>query len=227
MKKKLFTLLLLIFLLSGCTGKYEIEIYKGEVIEDVYYMYSKEELGNSDPYDKTLEIAANNDNNGDFLTYDSKKNITDGNKKGVRVRKNFTSISDYKENSLVFGTCYLATSLTNHEDYITVRTTNSFQCFDYINELTEVDIVIKSNHKLKSTNADEIKGHSYIWHINKENATNKPIELVLHSKKYVWNYNNEVIKRLGLIILILGGTLLVGFTGYNTYKNKQDKANNI
>lgn len=222
-KVKLLTLILFIILITGCDGTYEIEIYKNKVTETTYAWYENSELNNVSAYDKTQEIAIKYDDNGDFLTHDSKKEIKKDNLSGVKLIRNYKTITEFKEDSLILGSCYIATSLTNYEDYITLKTTQEFTCFNDIKEFENIEIKIKTNHKVKEHNADKKKGHTYYWYINKDNYKNKPISIKMDKDDYVFNYDNEIIKRLFLIISVVGGTVLVITFIYKIYtKNKKD-----
>lgn len=222
MKKKI-VLFLILFLLTGCDGTYELEIYNNQVTEKATAWYNQEEV-TKDIYDYTVELSAKYDDNGDFLRYDRKKTLQKKNQKGLQLINKYSSIEDYKENSNILGYCYIAQSITNYEkDYITVKTANEFTCMKEIEEVDNVTIAIKSNHKLKETNADKVKGHTYYWYINKDNYENKPISLVLYSDRYVLNYDNIIFKRLGLIILVISGTVLITFVIYQLYQRKNEQ----
>lgn len=220
--KKIILLLVVIFLVTGCSGKYELEIKNEKVIEKTTALYDKNDV-NEDPYEYTQELSLKYDDNGDFLRYDEKKNIHKKNLIGVELTNFYDSIEEFKDFSKVINYCYAAKNITNYDDYITIKTSNEFTCIDEIEELDEVTIVIKSNHKLKSTNADKKKGATYYWYINKDNYKEKPISLVLHSNKKVWYY--DVLKKLILIISVIGGTVLVAFTGYKLYRKREENVN--
>lgn len=223
--KKVLLLVFMLFLLSGCKMKYEVEIYNNKVTEKTYINYSKQELNGQDPYDMTLNLIAETGDNGDFLISDYRKNIN--NNTGVMLVNKYKNINNFKMNTAFFGACYVANNFTDLNDYITIKTSNKFSCLDEIEGLENIDIVIKTNHKVKENNADEKKGSSYIWHITKENSDNKPIIIQMYKKKYVFNYNNEIFKKIGLIILVVGGTLLVIYIVYNWFKYRDIKSNNI
>ena len=221
MKKKIL-LVIIVFLITGCSGKYELEIKNEKVIEKTTALYNSKEVL-KDPYEHTLDISLKYDDNGDFLIHETKKNVKDGDKVGVELTNNYHSIDDFKNYSQIINRCYNANNITNTNNTITIKTSNEFTCLEKIEELDEVTIVIKSNHKLKSTNADKKKGATYYWYINKDNYKEKPISLVLHSNKKVWYY--DVLKKLILIILVIGGTVLVAFTGYKLYRKREDNVN--
>ena len=221
MKKKIL-LVIIVFLITGCSGKYELEIKNEKVIEKTTALYNSKEVL-KDPYEHTLDISLKYDDNGDFLIHETKKNVKDGDKVGVELTNNYHSIDDFKNYSQIINRCYNANNITNTNNTITIKTSNEFTFLEKIEELDEVTIVIKSNHKLKSTNADKKKGATYYWYINKDNYKEKPISLVLHSNKKVWYY--DVLKKLILIILVIGGTVLVAFTGYKLYRKREDNVN--
>ena len=221
MKKKIL-LVIIVFLITGCSGKYELEIKNEKVIEKTTALYNSKDVL-KDPYEHTLDVSLKYDDNGDFLMYETKKNVKDGDKVGVELTNNYHSIDEFKNYSQIINRCYNANNITNINNTITIKTSNEFTCLEKIQELDEVTIVIKSNHKLKSTNADKKKGATYYWYINKDNYKEKPISLVLHSNKKVWYY--DVLKKLILIILVIGGTVIVAFTGYKLYRKREDNVN--
>lgn len=221
MSKKII-LLILILLLTGCSGTYELEIKNEKVIEKTTALYDSSKVV-GDPYEYTKKLSLKYDDNGDFLSYETKKNISKKDKTGVELTNKYDSIEEFKEESKIINYCYIARSITNYEnDYLTLKTSSEFTCFRDVEELEKVTIVIKSNHKLKETNADRIKNHTYYWDITKDNYKEKPISLTLYSDKYVWNYDNEILKRLILIILVIGGTVLLALHIYKIYKDKED-----
>lgn len=226
-KYKLVFLLLFVFLITGCDGSYKIEIYKDKVNEESYVWYKNDELNGINPYDKTLEIARKYEDNGDFLTHDSKKDITKSGYTGFKITRKYSSIDEFKSESRILGSCYLATNLSNHTEYITLRTTQEFTCYDMVEEFENIEIAVKTNHKVKEHNADKKKGNTYYWYINRDNYKNKPISIKMSKDDYVWNYDNEVFKRLGLIILVIGGTLMLVYVCYNVYNKKQQDINKI
>ena len=221
MKKKIL-LIITIFLITGCSGKYELEIKNGKVIEKTTALYNRKDVV-KDPYEYTVDVSLKYDDNGDFLMYETKKNVKDSNKVGIELTNNYDSIDEFKSYSQIISRCYNANNITNINNTITIKTSNEFTCFGKIEELDEVTIVVKSNHKLKETNADKKKGATYYWYINKDNYKEKPISLVLHSNKKVWYY--DVLKKLILIISVIGGTVLIAFTGYKLYRKREDNVN--
>lgn len=223
MSKKLFLLIVILIFIPGCSGTYKLEVYNEKIIEKTTFLYSIFTLDNEDPYEYTKKLAIKYKDNGDFLSANKKRNIKKKNKIGFELTKTHENVGNYVENSKFVNACYIARNITSYDnDFITLKTSKEFTCFEQVEELENVTIAIKSNHKLKETNADETKGHTYYWHINKDNYKDKPISLVLYTDKFVWNYDNEILKRLFLIIFVIGGTVLVSRKVYNIYKEKED-----
>ncbi len=222
MKKKIL-LIFSVFLLTGCSGNYEIEIYNDQVTEKTTPWYQKSEVS-KDVYEYTQELSLKYDDNGDFLRCNEKKEVAKDEQIGIELKNHYSSISDYQENSPVLDYCYIAHNVTSYEnDLITLKTSKEFTCMKDIEELEKVTIAIESNHKLKETNADKVKNNTYYWYIDKDNYENKPISLVLYENKYVWNYKNKNIKRLFLILIVIGGTVLLSSSIYKIYLKEKDR----
>ena len=79
--------------------------------------------------------------------------------------------------------------------------------------LDELDIIIKSNHKLKETNADSINGYEYTWHFDQNNYKDGNVYLKLYKDKYVFNYENEftiqIIIISAFVLTILISTFII------------------
>lgn len=221
MKKKFILLVFGIFLLTGCDGTYELEIVDNTVIEKATPWLLSSEV-TTEPYEYIREESLKYDDNGDFLKHDTKKTLKKDDKTGVELLNHYKSIKDFGEQSNIINYCYVAQNVASTpKEYTVIKTSNEFTCMEDIKDLENVTISIKSNHKLKETNADKVKGHTYYWYINRENYQNKPISLVLYSNKYVWNYNNKGLGTIGLLILTIGGTVLVISSIYRIYQRKE------
>ena len=66
MKKKIL-LIFSVFLLTGCSGNYEIEIYNDQVTEKTTPWYQKSEV--------SKELSLKYDDNGDFLRCNEKRKL--------------------------------------------------------------------------------------------------------------------------------------------------------
>lgn len=248
-KKKLFICLLFVFLLSGCSVNYDIEIKddtikvngklveldknkwddvvvdnsSGEVdkdvpIEDSEVDHSKltfEDLVNS----KTIEAdeATRREGLEKFKTKDE-LGIT------YEEEYNWKDTSDFSQIAGV-NTCYdYFTVLRNNDEksgneQLIISTSAKNYCFDMYPNLESITVNLKTNHKVVSHNADQVKDNNYVWNINKNNASQKTMQIIL-SEETVFTMN------WGLIFVIGGVILGIGIL-YLVIKSKSINANKI
>ncbi len=248
-KKKLFICLLFVFLLSGCSVNYDIEIKddtikvngklveldknkwddvvvdnsSGEVdkdvpIEDSEVDHSKltfEDLVNS----KTIEAdeATRREGLEKFKTKDE-LGIT------YEEEYNWNDTSDFSQMAGV-NTCYdYFTVLRNNDEesgneQLIISTSAKNYCFEMYPNLESITVNLKTNHKVVSHNADQVNDNNYVWNINKNNASQKTMQIIL-SEETVFTMN------WGLIFVIGGVILGIGLI-YLVIKNKSINANKI
>ena len=104
------------------------------------------------------------------------------------------------------------------DDVITIDTGNDFKCYEYYENLETVKVVLKTNHKVISTNADEQNGDTYIWNFSKD--SNKSIN--------VSYYKSDVKKSVNIkgIVIVLCIVSFIGIVSYFVLK-KMKKSNEI
>ena len=81
-----------------------------------------------------------------------------------------------------------------------------FNCFNKYSELDDVTINIDSSLEVESSNADEVNGNIYTWNINKSNADNKPINIVLKPN----TEQKEKQRQLSVVLLVIAAFILLG-----------------
>ena len=106
--------------------------------------------------------------------------------------------------SYAINQCYDKFSAIVEEDYI-ILSTNKFNKCIVDNNVDEIKIHLKTNHRVKENNADEIDKYNYYWNINKSNYDYKNIYIMLYRDKYVFNYEGEAIPYIigSVIVAIL------------------------
>lgn len=104
--------------------------------------------------------------------------------------------------------CYKYFSIVDNQagNGVILSTSNKNLCFEQYPLLEEITITLKTNHKVEEHNADETVDGKYIWKINKNNYSNKSIQI---------NLLDETEKKLdlSLFILLVSVILLVVFIG--------------
>ena len=126
--------------------------------------------------------------------------------------------------------CYQYVTVMNQDKdkELLISTSREFLCFDKYDNLDDVTVTITSKYKLKDTNADEVSRHTYRWFINKENAKDKYLYLVLNTDE----------KDLNLLERIIEGDFTNTFTIFLTvfviisiiiflFKKKGDRKNRV
>lgn len=218
--KKIGILILMMFVITGCTVKYDIKIDNDEIKEiaefvqdnsvdwneklDTFWGYSVNEFMEQNY--KTYTGALNGDSENYYtmekeegVEYYKKERILTSNKNGIKFLYNFT-----KENyglSKIATYCYQNINYSSKDKKISIKTTDQFECFNYYEMLDEVVVNVTTswNYKVISHNADKVDGEKYTWIINRDNALNKPIEIEL---KRVINWRLILIIAVPSIIIV-------------------------
>ncbi len=232
-------ILVLSFILCGCSATYNIEITNNKVIEDLTFLedaskindkvLSKEEIEGTEyeeageSYKKLVDDEYKIETQA-FVNEGSayyKKSLIDSDKYGLNYKYSF-DISNYNDSyiansaSRMFnfmdygGTLYISTSTEIAKDY--------FENFDTLDKIT---VHIKSSYKVKNNNADRTSGYNYYWDITNSNYKDKKIYLELDKNKEISNYEgkNTTFLIVGLCIAIFAFIVII-------FLNKKRKKNN-
>lgn len=233
MKKRKIILLILVLipLLFGCNAnaEYSLVVYDNEVSENVNLLLMNN-TDNSSKITDELEyptIALDNevfdtytDEKIDGVPYYTKKRIDKNGLIGINYFYKFDT-DNYKDSS-AFNFCYDNASFIKEDKYLILSTNKFNKCIeDY--DVDEIKIHLKTNHKVKQNNADEVDGYNYYWRINKSNYDDKNIYIMLYKNKYVFNYEGEAIPYIigSIIIAILVLTVII------VLRKKSKKNNNV
>ena len=181
MKKRMFLLILLCFILCGCSAEVNIELTKYSVTEDTI-LYIDE----SDPeilsdyklifrenmpiyYDVTLAEEDPDQAVSGIRYYDFKK--TEQNYGYDLNYKHQFNLEDYNNSRLLrnsFKSAYVEKD--NKEDIIEFYTDNEgIKMMKNYPQLTSVKVNIKTDLLVLETNADSVNGNVYTWNFNKDN----------------------------------------------------------
>lgn len=221
MKKKiLFLVFIALFFLTGCTPRFTYEINDGKITEiaDIQVDASTKDEEIKD-YADYYSLGENNDFK---LTINRK----DGFANVVAKGKELDLQSYFDRESSYFNKCFERTYfLTDKKEKKISIGTGQFKCLDldYL-EIPEVDVVIKTKHKVYINNADSAKYGTYTWHFDYDNFKNKNITIVLSDSKYVWYYK---YMNIFIGIVVIAAVLVVLWLFISFFKGKSNKANRI
>ena len=203
MKIKYMLIIALIIVLTGCKSIYKLEIKDGVFKENIFINTAGDD-NNNIKYFSDNKFYAIMDGASNFIEY--KKKIKNDEVKFSYVYKNE---DEYRE-STILKTCFKAYSVIDQGKYYILSTSNGIKCATEEDAvlLDDLDVVIKSNHKLKETNADIIDDYKYTWHFNKDNYKDGNVYIKLYKNKYVFNYENEFTIQV-IIIAVFVLTILI------------------
>jgi len=209
---KLFKYLLIIFvvlLITGCNINYNLEISDSKISENIsittentienYLLMSHKQypLHHSRDIEYDKEIKRNDKTIIMRLHYDYDfKNLFNAN-----------SLNKYFYNR----------NIKVDDDYILI----SLKDMSGFAPNVDFDIVIKTENKVVSNNADKIKGHSYIWHVDGNNKDKMDIEI-----KIKRGTTPTVVERNMYIVYIVIAIVVVAISviAFITYRRR--KVNN-
>ena len=170
--KKLFILFGVIFLLTGCTGSYEINF--GDVIDEKIvltydgdlYDFVKDIDGDSAYVEKEL-LEENIPSLKDFSGYyDKKVELVNNN---TEITLNYSYTYDNFENSFLIDKCFEKSSFINNSDYYYVSLGGFFDCYN----TGDFVLKVKSDYEIIEENSDRYEDGYYIWDIKNTNDDNK------------------------------------------------------
>ena len=232
MKKRIFIIIVLLLFTTGCTCEYNLSIENNIFKEETKITSStSNELSSFStswkiPTDKSeynvgLDPESTIEFNSNLYKYNLSGNV-------LSFKYDF-SISDYPNSSAV-SNCYNTLNIINRIDSIIISTSKENKCFDNYPNLEALKINIKIDTSVKSHNADVVNGNTYTWNITKNNANNKPINLVLTNNNNSGTNNNQndkhTTEKKDYTLYIFCGILLVimlcAYFIINKIKNNKD-----
>lgn len=204
MKKYKIVLLIVILLsLTGCSFEYNMKIDTNTISEEnIVYIPNTDKNDIKQEVEKLVSRYTGPTNS---LGMYKQSVIEDNNNFGMSYKKNYDTLNDYN-NSLSFSICYDNYKLIKEKDKIVISTSKRFNCFNKYSELDDVTINIDSSLEVESSNADEVNGNIYTWNINKSNADNKPVNIVLKPN----TEQKEKQRQLSVVLLVIAAFILLG-----------------
>ncbi len=216
-KVKIFIIVMFLILLSGCDATYELNIKNDKITEKLTVIETDKSI-----FDKVNDAGWTvRDSFEAFLTGDDfadedykAKSLNTDDELGIEYT---SSSSKSVDNLSILNQCYTNYKVNINDDIVTVDTGTDFGCYEYYENLDKIKVILKTNHKVISTNADSMEDGSYIWNITKEG--NKQIQISY--------YESIVDNSLSLktIMLIVGIIVIIGIAFvviYNKIKNKNN-----
>lgn len=239
--KLIYSLVFFVLFVTGCSVTYNVEIYNSEVREefeifnmnssdwDVTYDVGDEDIGPSE-YDDSVSktyrqlIEEDLDSNtpafiGRGEVYYKKELISAENLLGIKYSYNY-DINEYSDSTLA-NECFKYFNVLDENKKYIISTSQGAKCLDNYENLNNITIHLKTNHKVITNNADRVEGYNYYWDINKSNSSIKSIYIELSKYDYVFNYEDRITKAL---IVTVSVAILIFIV--IIFLRKRDKRNN-
>lgn len=174
MKKKIFILIMILFLTTGCDTTYNF-ILDEETITESLQIINKDKSTWNDF--KLFRDGKSNDVYAVHL-YETDRYDRDD-ELGVTYSEDMSFINYIHSLSMVYyGIELMGEANYNYDDEKIVLEINSLdRIYAKYETLKNLTIKVQTNHEIISHNADEIKNNAYYFYITKENANNKNIKL--------------------------------------------------
>lgn len=233
--KKYFSIVLLSFLLCGCTCEYNLKIDNNNYQEKLSIISSdssENELFTDDliiniNYDKYLISSEITEKIEDEEYYDVKRDDN-----SIALSYNYINSSVSK--STLALKCFDKVTIYKQSENIFITTSEKFKCFDEYDKLDSVEVVLEIDGKSISNNADKVDGNKYIWNYNRKNI-NKPINISAtlerentsltsssSGKKTQYKQNDY-----NIFIIILFILLIISYIVYRIIKKQGDNNNKV
>lgn len=220
MKKIL--ILLMIFIITGCSINYEININQDNTLDEAIYFTEKKDVltkygtSISNAVSNVKEFFLSGENNIEpEIILNNKTTFKNNDEDSIsyKLNKNFDNVDDYSKS--LFFNYYFETSKVNSNNgtYIIYGSKFNYEnvkklttSYKYTFNLDNIIIKIHSDYVVTETNATGIdkKNNDYYWTVNEENASNFELKLTYSkNNKFIYSEtekSNVVEKIAGNII---------------------------
>ena len=220
---KKWSLLLFLFLLSGCQVEYTLDLTTSDLQNQITVLenettleeaFEGESKPNNEVYDASLIRQSYLET---FTSFEGEKNfekefLAKENVYGYQYKQTLTD----QVEELLGSNCYENIFLSTGEN-IRIETSDQFQCFHQYSSLDQVTFHIKTNGEVFENNADSIVDNTYNWTITKSNYREKPI--IFEAENTFYKKETSPIWYIILIAFCIGILILV----YKFYKKNYQK----
>lgn len=217
MKKKILFIIGFIFLLTGCSTEYNLNISNDGIKEHTVVTIPDSAIPKKDvngQVDDRVTPFIENEQYPFFGSYENKykKKVTkkNGNTK-VTLDYKFTH-ENFKE-SQVYKGCFSGSEYDVNKNGYSLHLYGNFYCLHG----DKVTVKIKTNNRVLSHNADKVSGNTYIWTIDKDNMLDTNIKIELSKELWITRYIGYAI-----VIIMLAFACVGGYIVYKRFRDSRD-----
>lgn len=235
-RKKIILIILIIFIMSGCTIKTEITMMDdGSIKENVNILESMSNIASDkDKFEKKVNSYLKDYKKVLTKTgYNTSIMYGEKSLSGVQFKNNYKNICHYFSKNLFTFRIYNDISCNEDDYYIEIKSNTPYPvyCSDCVDRISLQDAKFIINLPINALehNADIVNENTYSWEFNKNTDSSKNIYLKIDKQKlkeYQENkksseeiaYKMKIILAIILILSILIGTCIILVKKYK--KNK-------
>lgn len=237
MRKKIFMLLLLLFMTTGCSIDYELSIKDGKYEEkinsietnQIYFdnnndnvvparelkdFYLKQPI----PLSKSTTVLDDGMGKLENANYYSVSDISNDKQIGLHFNGTFDSKSYSNSSMINYGYNRFLKATMNGNTILS--TGEKLKLFEQYSNLENVNVKITTDYNVVKHNADKVDGNTYIWKVNQKNYKDKSIYFEFNSSV------DEESSFSGWLWIILFSIILIGLLIALIIIRKKNKENN-
>lgn len=215
-KLKIFIIGILLILVTGCSGNYNIKINDDMSIDEELYLTID---SSNNAYTKTLKIFKENS----IPEKDYEVVLSDNNVR-ITYNKKYDSIEEYLLDSKIYHELIDEIQFNKSNDYIDLYVNQKLKLLnDNViktngTNLTDLDVLqinIENPFDVNFSNAEIVNDNVYTWTI-KKGDTEKKIQMQFKPSLNVFPY-----KQVAVLSVVIICSLIIIFTIYGRYKKRQ------
>lgn len=215
-KLKIFVIGILLILVTGCSGNYNLKINDDMSIDEELYLTID---STNNAYTKTLKIfKENNIQEKDYEVVLSDNNVR------ITYNKKYDSIEEYLLDSKIYHELIDEIQFNKSTDYIDLYVNQKLKVLNDNGirtngtNLTDLDVLqvnIENPFDVNFSNAEIVNDNVYTWTI-KKGDTEKKIQMQFKPSLNVFPY-----KQVAVLSAVIICSLIIIFTIYGRYKKRQ------
>lgn len=215
-KLKIFIIGILLILVTGCSGNYNLKINDDMSINEELYLI----IDNSNnAYTKTLKIFKENN-----IPEDDYEVVLSDNNVRITYNKKYDSIEEYLLNSKVYHELIDEIQFNKSNNYIDLYVNQKLKVSNdngikmngtNLVDLDVLQINIENPFDVNFSNAEIVNDNVYTWTI-KKGDTEKKIQMQFKPSLNIFPY-----KQLAVLSTVIVCILIIIFTIYGRYKKRQ------
>lgn len=215
-KLKIFIIGILLILVTGCSGNYNLKINDDMSINEELYLT----IDNSNnAYTKTLKIFKENN-----IPEDDYEVVLSDNNVRITYNKKYDSIEEYLLNSKVYHELIDEIQFNKSNNYIDLYVNQKLKVSNdngikmngtNLVDLDVLQINIENPFDVNFSNAEIVNDNVYTWTI-KKGDTEKKIQMQFKPSLNIFPY-----KQVAVLFTVIVCILIIIFTIYGRYKKRQ------